>query len=102
MRESISVHATVAGVFFAFGVGIGLWGGASGGILARAGVGAGAFGVILTVYTAIYLVAMSAGASLARRFAVRRVVAVGAILFGAAPRSPEGSSYRAFSAASSM
>jgi hypothetical protein len=84
MRESISVHATVAGVFFAFGVGIGLWGGASGGILARSGVGAGAFGVILTVYTAIYLVAMSAGASLARRFAVRRVVAVGAILFGAA------------------
>ncbi len=84
MREPISVHATVAGVFFAFGLGIGLWGGASGGILARASVGAGAFGVILTVYTAIYLVAMSAGASLARRFAVRRVVAVGAILFGAA------------------
>ncbi len=84
MRDSIGVHATLGGVFFAFGVGIGLWGGASGGILARSGVDAGAFGVILTVYTAVYLVAMSAGASLAHRFSVRRVVAVGAILFGAA------------------
>jgi len=67
MRQSMSVHATVAGVFFAFGVGIGLWGGASGGILARSGVDAGAFGFILTVYTAAYLVAMSAGGALAHR-----------------------------------
>ena len=71
-------------MFFAFGVGIGLWGGASGGILARSGVDAGAFGFILTVYTAAYLVAMSAGGALAHRFAVRRVVAVGSIVFGAA------------------
>ncbi len=80
----MSVHATVAGVFFAFGVGIGLWVGASGGILARSGVDAGAFGFILTVYTAAYLVVMSAGGALAHRFAVRRVVAVGSIVFGAA------------------
>ncbi|HKN28904.1 MAG TPA: hypothetical protein VJY34_13870 [Roseiarcus sp.] len=49
MRETMSVHATVAGVFFAFGVGIGSWGGASGGILARSGVDAAELGVILTV-----------------------------------------------------
>ena len=79
-----SMHATVAGVFFAFGVGIGLWGGASGAILTRAGVDAGAFGVILTVYTAIYLIAMSAGGSLAHRFGARKVVAISAIAFGAA------------------
>src|SRR5271157_966381 len=80
----MTVHVAVAGMFFAFGVGIGLWGGASGGILARASVDAAAFGVILTVYTAAYLVAMSAAGALAHRFGVRRVLAVSAVVFGAA------------------
>ncbi len=84
MRESMSVHAAVAGMFFAFGVGIGLWGGASGGVLARSGMDAAQFGIILTVYTAAYLVAMSAGGALAHRFGVRRALAVSAIAFGAA------------------
>jgi MFS transporter len=83
MRRSMSVHAAVGGVFFAFGVGIGLWGGASGGILARASVDAAAFGIILTVYIAAYLIAMSAGGALAHRFGVRKVLAVSAIVFGA-------------------
>src|SRR5208337_4950552 len=30
LRERMTVHVAVAGMFFAFGVGIGLWGGASG------------------------------------------------------------------------
>ena len=60
-RDSARVHATVGGVFFAFGVGIGLWGGAAGAILARAHVDSAAFGAILTAYTAAYLIAMSAG-----------------------------------------
>jgi Major Facilitator Superfamily len=84
MRESMSVHAAVAGMFFAFGVGIGLWGGASGGVLARTGVDAAEFGIILTVNTAAYLAAMSAGGALAHRFGVRRVLTVSAIVFGAA------------------
>jgi hypothetical protein len=84
MRESMSVHAAVAGMFFAFGVGIGLWGGASGGVLARSGVDAAEFGIILTVFTAAYLVAMSASGALAHRFGVRRVLAISAIVFGAA------------------
>ena len=50
------------------GVGVGLWGGASGAILARAGVDPAAFGVMLTAYTGAYLVAMSAGGALAHRF----------------------------------
>ncbi len=86
MRETMSVHVAAAGVFFAFGVGvgIGLWRGASGGILARSGVDAAKFGIILTVYTAADLVAMSAGGALGHRFGVRRVLAVSAIVFGAA------------------
>ncbi|MGC2782418.1 MAG: hypothetical protein WA397_00980, partial [Roseiarcus sp.] len=55
------LHASVAAVFFAFGVSVGLWGGASGAILIRSGVDASTFGVLLTVYTGAYLIAMSAG-----------------------------------------
>ena len=80
----IRVHFAVAGVFFTFGVGIGLWGGGAGGILARAGVDPAAFGAILTAYTAAYLVAMSAGGALAHRFGVRKVLAASAIAFGCA------------------
>jgi MFS family permease len=78
------LHASVAAMFFAFGVGVGLWGGASGAILTRAGVDAAAFGIILTVYTGAYLVAMSAGGALAHRFGLERALAVCAIVFGAA------------------
>jgi hypothetical protein len=110
MRESMSVHAAIAGVFFAFGVGIGLWGGASGGILARSGVDAGAFGVILTVYTAVYLVAMSAARSpiglpcaeswrSARSFSAQRSARCSTP--GPASQSLAGSSSPVFSAAAS-
>jgi hypothetical protein len=84
MRDRNLVHATVAAVFFAFGVGIGLWGGASAGILARSAVDDAAFGILLTVYTAVYLVAMSASGALAHRFGVRRVLVASSLLFGAA------------------
>jgi hypothetical protein len=82
MRKSAAVHATVAGVFFAFGVGIGLWSGAAGSILARAHVDSAAFGAILTAYTAAYLVAMSAAGLLSHRFGVRKVLTLSAIGFG--------------------
>ncbi len=84
MREPARVHASVAGVFFALGLGIGLWGGAAGGILARAGVDSAAFGAILTAYTATYLIAMSAGGALSHRFGVRKVLTLSAVAFGAA------------------
>jgi hypothetical protein len=71
-------------MFFAFGIGAGLWGGASGAILIRAGVDAGTFGVLLTVYTGAYLIAMSAGGAVAHRFGVDQALSVSAILFGAA------------------
>jgi MFS family permease len=78
------LHAAVAAMFFAFGVGVGLWGGASGAILTRAGVDAATFGIILTVYTGAYLVAMSASGALGHRFGVERALPVSAIVFGAA------------------
>ena len=77
------LHAAVAAMFFAFGVGVGLWGGASGAILIRAGVDAATFGVLLTVYTGAYLIAMSAGGALAHRFGVEQALSVSAIIFGA-------------------
>jgi hypothetical protein len=82
-RLGAALHASVAAVFFAFGIGVGLWGGASGAILIRSGVDASTFGVLLTVYTGAYLIAMSAGGALAHRFGVERALSVSAIIFGA-------------------
>jgi hypothetical protein len=82
-RTGAPLHAAVAAVFFAFGVGVGLWGGASGAILIRARVDSATFGVLLTVYTGAYLIAMSAGGALAHRFGVERALSVSAIIFGA-------------------
>jgi MFS family permease len=82
MLQSTRAHAAVAGVFFAFGVGVGLWGGAAGSILAHAHVDSAAFGALLTAYTAAYLIAMSAAGAIAHRFGVRRVLRVGAFAFG--------------------
>ena len=54
----------VGAMFFAFGIGLGLWSGASATILLRVGVGASAYGAALTLFTGAYLLAMSsAGAS---------------------------------------
>jgi len=83
-RAGALLHAAVATMFFALGLGVGLWGGASGAILTRAGVDPATFGILLTVYTAAYLVAMSAGGALAHRFGIGRVLPVAAIVFGAA------------------
>jgi hypothetical protein len=71
-------------MFFALGAGVGLWGGASGAILTRASVDAATFGILLTVYTGAYLIAMSAGGALAHRFGLERVLPIAAIVFGAA------------------
>ncbi len=71
-------------MFFALGVGVGLWGGASGAILSRAGVDAATFGILLTCYTGAYLIAMSAGGALAHRFGIGQVLPVAAVVFGAA------------------
>jgi hypothetical protein len=81
-RDRGRLHAAVAVVFLALGIGLGLWGGASGTILFRSGVDASTFGVLLTVYTGAYLIAMSAGGALAYRFGVERTLSVSAVLYG--------------------
>jgi len=81
-RLSYRLHAAVAGVFFAFGIGVGLWGGASGAILMRSGIDASTFGALLTVYTGAYLIAMSASGALSHRFGVERALSVSAVIFG--------------------
>jgi hypothetical protein len=83
LHSGAALHASVAGIFFALGLGIGLWGGASGAILVRSGVDASTFGVLLTVYTGAYLIAMSAGGALAHRFGVEQALSISAVIFGA-------------------
>ena len=79
----LSPRAAAAAMFFAFGVGIGAWSGASATIVARIGVNPAVYGAALTVFTAAYLAAMSAGGAIARRFTTKRVLVVAAI--GSAP-----------------
>ena len=51
--------------------------------MTRAGVDPATFGILLTVYTGAYLIAMSAGGALAQSFGVERVLPVSAIVYGA-------------------
>ena len=76
--------AAIAGIFFAFGVAAGMWGGSSGAILARSHVDAATFGFILTVYTGAYLIAMSGSGTLAQRLGVRSVLSLSGVGFGGA------------------
>jgi len=72
----------VGAMFFAFGIGLGFWSGASATILLRVGVGAWTYGVALTLFTGAYLVAMSAAGAHSRRFGVKRVLIVAALATG--------------------
>ena len=67
-------HAAVAATFLAFGIGMGLWAGASAFVLARSGVAAGGFGVALTLQAIGYLCAMAGGGTLARLVSLRRIL----------------------------
>lgn len=73
-RFALTPHAAVFLTFLAFGVGMGLWTGASAALLARTGVDPATFGITLTVYTCFYLFAMSGASTLAKRAGVKRVV----------------------------
>ncbi len=78
----MSPHGAAAAMFTIFGLGIGLWSGASASALARAGVSAPVFGVAMTLFIAAYLAAMSSGGFLGGRFGLRKVLLVGAPLTG--------------------
>ena len=80
-------HGAVAGMFTIFGLGVGLWSGASASVLARAGVSAPAFGIAMTLFMAAYLAAMSSAGFFGGRFGLRKVLLVGAPLQGLAVAS---------------
>jgi hypothetical protein len=77
---ALTPHAAIALTFLAFGVGAGLWSGASAALLARTGVDPATFGLTLTGYTCVYLFAMSSASTLGRKVTIKRVVIGAAIL----------------------
>jgi Major Facilitator Superfamily len=79
---AMTAHGAVAAMFSIFGIGVGLWSGASASVLARAGVTAPVFGVAMTLFMAAYLAAMSSAGFLGGRFGLRKVLLVGAPLQG--------------------
>ncbi len=72
----------VGAMFFAFGIGVGFWSGASAAILLRVGVGASVYGAALTLFTGAYLLAMSSAGALCGRFGVKRVLVGAALAMG--------------------
>jgi MFS family permease len=69
-----SPRFAIAATFLAFGVAFGLWAGSSAAILARTGLGALAFGLLLSSFTGAYLPAMSGANVIARRLTVKRTL----------------------------
>ena len=72
----------VTAVFFAFGIGLGLWAGAIPALMVQAGLGTAGLGVALTLNAGAYVGAMAAGGQLARVVAPCRLI-VAALLANA-------------------
>ena len=75
----LTPRVATASMFFAFGVGIGAWSGASAAIVARIGLSPSTYGAALTLFTAAYLVAMSSAGAISRRFTAKRALVVSAL-----------------------
>ena len=69
-------RGAVTVIFFAFGIGMGLWAGSVAAILARSEMGPEPFGVALTLFSAAYLLAMSTAGHAARRYGSRLILLV--------------------------
>jgi hypothetical protein len=70
----LTPRVAVALVFFALGVFLGLWSGASASILASAGVSPAIFGVAMTLFAVSYLIAMSSGGHFGRLLSLRALL----------------------------
>ncbi|HXT09337.1 MAG TPA: MFS transporter [Roseiarcus sp.] len=81
---ALSPRRAVAATFAAFGVSLGAWSGASAAIVARVGVSATEFGVALTIFTVLYLAAMSGAGALAERIGARRALLAALLATGPA------------------
>jgi len=75
----LTPRVAVATMFFAFGVGLGAWAGASASIVARIGLNPSTYGAALTLFTAAYLLAMSSAGAISRRFTAKRALVVSAL-----------------------
>src|SRR5215469_16260195 len=80
----LTPRVAVAIVFFVLGLGLGLWSDASASILQRVGMSAPLFGIAMTLFAAVYLLAMSSGGLVSRRFPLRRSMLILTPLFGLA------------------
>jgi MFS family permease len=72
--RAVTPRAAITAMFFLFGAALGLWSGAIPTILAAASIGPFAFGLGITAYTVAYVLAMLAGAPLARRATSRLIL----------------------------
>jgi len=61
-------------VFFAFGIGFGLWAGAIPALMRQTGIDAAGLGIALTLHTGAYIGAMAVGGQIARVIAPRRLI----------------------------
>lgn len=82
--KRVSPRLAVAATFAAFGVALGVWNGASAGVVERIGLSATGFGLALTLFTALYLAAMSGAGVLAARIGVRRALLLALLTMGVA------------------
>ena len=83
-QSLLTPRVAVAIVFFVLGLGLGLWSGASASILQRVGMSAPLFGVAMTLFAAVYLLAMSSGGLVSRRFPLRQSMLILTPLLGLA------------------
>lgn len=77
-------RAATAAMFFALGIALGFWSGAAASLVARVGLDALSYGVALTLFTAVYLTAMSWAGAIAQRFTLKRTLLVAAVATGPA------------------
>lgn len=81
---ALTPRVATGAMFFAFGVGVGAWSGASATIVARVGVNPSTYGAALTAFTAAYLAAMSSAGAISRRLTAKRTLVVSALASGLA------------------
>ena len=80
----LSPRRAVAATFAAFGVVMGVWNGASAGVVERIGLSGAGFGLALTAFTVFYMAGMSGAGALAARVGVRRALLGALLTMGAA------------------
>jgi hypothetical protein len=82
IANALTPRAATAIMFFALGNALGFWSGAAATIVARIGISALTYGVVLTLFTGAYLTAMSLAGAIAHRFTLKRSLIAAALAAG--------------------